>query len=152
MRILSLFIFVIAFAINLHGQSSSLAAIYERSDDTVSYLLFDQNESAFSMNYAWLARSYDLAQSHPDLTVSGDFTGNGVSELAVFNDLEYTPTLNPFFTSSVVTVNRSGGKEFIPSGSWFSIPDTLLDFDFVTFSVAGDYTGDGLDDICIFLQ
>ncbi len=73
-----------------------------------------------------------------------------MNELAVFNDLEYTPNLNPFFTSSAVIVNRSVGKEFIPSGSWFSIPDTLLDFDFVTFSVAGDYTGDGLDDIAIF--
>lgn len=150
MRLLTPFIILITAALNLQGQKTALAAIYEPLDETVSYLLFEEGNSDFSKHDAWVARTYDLARNHPDLSVSGDFTGNGVDELAVFNSLEYTPNMNPAFTSSVVSLSSSAGKEFIPSGSWFSTQEQLLNFDYVSFTVADDFNGDGFDDIALF--
>ena len=136
--------------LNLTGQTTDLAAIYERPDETVSYLLFDSDQTGYRMLDAFTARSNDLAQNHPQLTLSGNFTGDGLDELVVFNDLEYTPNMNPDFTCSVVSVSRFNGEQFIPSGTWFSTLDTQLDFEYVSFSVAGDYNLDGLTDIAIF--
>ena len=132
------------------AKTQDLAAIYTGEEDEVSHIIFNSDGSGFFMNEAFLARKADMNEGHPHLTVSGDFSGDGLDEIALFEDLLYTPNLNPHFTSSAVIVNRSVGKEIIPSGSWFSIPDTQLDFDFVTFSVAGDYNGDGREDIAIF--
>ncbi len=149
MRFLIPLLYLILLVGKLSGQSSDLTAIFEPSDETVSYLLFDKEGNDFRMIEAFSARTYDLAPNHPRLTLSGDFTGDGLDELAVFNDLSYTPNMNPAFTCSVVRVSRSGGEVFIPSGTWFSTLNSQLDFDYVSFSVAGDYNLDGLDDIAL---
>jgi len=149
MRFFTPLLILILSAADIFGQKDQLAAIYEPPGETVSYLLFDNDGSGYSVVDAFTARVYELAPGHPRLTVSGDFTGDGVDELAVLSDLEYTPNLNPAFTCSVVTVFRSNGAQFIPSGTWFSIPDSLLDLDFVDFSVAGDFNLDGLSDIAL---
>jgi peptidoglycan/xylan/chitin deacetylase (PgdA/CDA1 family) len=146
MRLLAPLLILVLFVGKISGQITNLAAIYDRSDQTFSYLLFING----NMKDAFVARSYDLAQDHPRLMLSGDFTGDGVDELAIFNDLEYTPNMNPDFTCSVVSVSRSKGDQFLPSGSWYSILDTQLDFENVSFSVAGDYNMDGLCDIALF--
>jgi peptidoglycan/xylan/chitin deacetylase (PgdA/CDA1 family) len=150
MRFLIPLLYLFLLVGKLSGQSHDLTAIYEPSDETVSYLLFDNEENAFRMIEAFNARTYDLAPNHPRLTLSGDFTGDGLDELAVFKDLIYKPNMNPDFTCSVVRVSRSLGDQFVPSGTWFSTLDSQLDFDYVSFSVAGDYNLDGLDDIAIF--
>ncbi len=134
----------------LAGQTSDLAAIYPRTDETVSHLLFESGGSQFRMVDAFRARTVDLAENHPRLTVSGDFTGDGLDEIAVFDDLLYTPNMNPEFTCSVVRISRSTGDKFIPSGTWFSILDTGFYFDNVSFSVSGDYNQDGFSDIALF--
>jgi peptidoglycan/xylan/chitin deacetylase (PgdA/CDA1 family) len=149
MRLLAPLLICVLFVGKISGQITDLAAIYDRSDESHSYLLFDQNESSYKVFDAFRARTSDLALSHPRLTLSGDFTGDGVHELAVLSDLEYEPNMNPNFTCSVVSVSRSNGKQFIPSGSWFLTLKTQLNFDYVSFSVAGDYNGDGLCDIAI---
>ena len=135
---------------NVVAQSTDLAAIYAGHDETVSHLLFTDDGSGFSMSEGFHARSFDLAESLPHLTVSGDFTGDGLDEIALFEDLLYTPNMNPDFTCSVVQVSRSRGNRFLPSGSWFSIPDTDLSFDYVDFTVAGDYNLDGFCDIVLY--
>jgi peptidoglycan/xylan/chitin deacetylase (PgdA/CDA1 family) len=150
MRFLFPLVILVLLVGKLSGQSDDLSVVYERSDETVSYLLFDKEESGFRTTEAFRARSYDLAPDHPRLTLSGDFTGDGVHELAVFNDLTYTPNMNPAFTCSVVRVSRSDGNQFIPSGTWFSSLDTQLEFAYVSFSLAGDFNMDGLDDIALF--
>jgi len=149
MRILAPLLLLVLFVGKNSGQISDLAAIYDRSDESYSYLLFDQNESSYKVLDAFRARTSDLALSHPRLMLSGDFTGDGVHELAVLSDLEYSPNMNPHFSCSVVSVSRSNGKQFVPSGSWFSTLKTQLNFDYVSFSVAGDYNRDGLCDIAL---
>ena len=146
MRLLAPLLIMVLFIGKISGQITNLAAIYDRSDETFSYLLFNNG----NMLDAFVARSADLAQDHSRLTLSGDFTGDGVDELAVFNDLLYTPNMNPAFTCSVVSVSRSRGEQFLPSGSWYSTLDTQLNFEYVSFSVAGDYNLDGLCDIALF--
>ena len=150
MRLLAPLLICVLFVGKISGQINDLAAIYEGGDEILSYLLFDNGQNPYRMQDAFTARNSDLALNHPRLTLSGDFTGDGVDELVVFNDLEYTPNMNPAFTCSVVTVNRSTGMTFIPLGNWFSILKIDLDFDYVSFSVAGDYNSDGLDDIALF--
>ncbi len=150
MRLLATLLILMLFIGKNSGQITDLAAIYEGGDEILSYILFDNGQTPYGMQDAFTARNTDLALNHPRLTLSGDFTGDGVDELVVFNDLEYTPNMNPAFTCSVVTVNRSTGMTFIPLGNWFSILKTDLDFDYVSFSVAGDYNSDGLDDIALF--
>ncbi len=147
-------IYILAFCLALPAvsaaQSTDLAAIYVGHDETVSHLLFTDDASGFSMSEAFHARNADLYESHPHLTVSGDFTGDGLDEIALFEDLLYTPNMNPAFTCSVVQVSRSKGNRFLPSGSWFSIPDSDLSFDYVDFAVAGDYNLDGFCDIALY--
>jgi len=135
--------------VNVAAQLTDLAVIYAGHDETVSQLLFTDDGSGFSMTEAFQARNADLYESHPHLTVSGDFTGDGLDEIALFEDLLYTPNMNPDFTSSVIHLSRSLGNRFLPSGSWFSIPDSDLSFDYVDFSVAGDYNLDGFCDIAL---
>ncbi len=146
MRLLAPLLILVLFIGTISGQITNLAAIYDRSDETFSYLLFNNG----NMIDAFVARSVDLAQDHPRLTLSGDFTGDGVDELAVFNDLLYKPNMNPDFTCSVISISSSRGGQFIPSGTWFSALETQLDFENVSFSVAGDYNMDGLTDIALF--
>lgn len=140
----------LVFPLGVSGQASDLAATYPRTDLTVSQLLFEHGASGFRMVDAYRVRSKDLAENHPRLTVSGDFTGDGMDELAFFDDLLYTPNMNPEFTSSVVRISRSMGDHFVPYGTWFSVLDTGLYFDNVSFSVAGDYNQDGFSDIALF--
>jgi len=147
-------IYILAFCLALPAvsaaQSTDLAAIYAGHDETVSHLLFTDDASGFSMSEAFHVRNADLYESHPHLTVSGDFTGDGLDEIAQFEDLLYTPNMNPEFTCSVVQVSRSKGNRFLPSGSWFSIQDSDLSFDHVDFTVAGDYNLDGFCDIALY--
>ena len=143
-------IFSLLFPVGVAGQTSDLLATYPRTDLTVSQLLFEHGASRFRMVDAYRARSEDLAENHSRLTVSGDFTGDGRDELALFDDLTYTPNMNPGFTSSVVRISRSMGDQFVPFGTWFSVLDTGLYFDNVSFSVAADYNLDGFSDIALF--
>jgi peptidoglycan/xylan/chitin deacetylase (PgdA/CDA1 family) len=143
-------IFCLVLSLNTQAQIQDLTAVYCRDLEAVSQLLFTPDGSGFEMKDAFRARSADLADVLAGLTVSGDFTGDGADELATFNDLLYTPNMNPDFRLSVVTVKRSNGKQFIPLGSWFSLPEEELNFDNVSFAVAGDYNLDGADDIAIF--
>lgn len=149
MRIqVSIFVMLLS-VVKISGQSNDLVAIYAGLDETVSHLLFENGGDGFTKLNAFTARTYDLAEAHPKLTLSGDFTGDGLDETALFYDLLYTPNMNPEFTCSVVMVSRSNGQKFVPGGSWFSSLDTELNFDFVTFSVACDYNLDGMDDIAL---
>ena len=143
-------LFILILPAGLGGQTSDLAAIYPRTDETVSLLLFENSNSRFRMVDAFRARNADLAENHPRLTVAGDFTGDGVDEIALFDDLLYSPNMNPEFTSSVVRITRSVGEEFVPAGSWFLTLETDLSFDHVSFSLSGDYNQDGKCDIALF--
>jgi len=113
-------------------------------------MLFTKDGSGFSMNEVFHARDADLNESHPHLTVSGDFTGDGLDEIALFDDLLYKPNMNPEFTCSMVWISRSRGDRLLPSGSWFSIQDSALSFDHIDFTVAADYNLDGFCDIALF--
>lgn len=132
------------------AQSRDLAAIYTQDDQTVSHLLLSNNGGSFSVTDAFKAQAADLAQTHTHLSVSGDFTGDGLDEIALFEELPYTPNRNPSYTRSVVRIMRSMGDYFLPLGSWFSMPDTSLDLSYVKFTVAGDYNSDGKEDIALF--
>ncbi|MCK5137722.1 MAG: polysaccharide deacetylase family protein [Bacteroidales bacterium] len=137
--------------VHAHGQLTDIAAIYSTDDELVHHLLFENPGEGFSkMDDAFTARAVDLPESYPQLTVTGDFTGDGLDEIAIFYDLQYAPNMNPDFTCSVIMVCRSAGDILIPSGTWFSSLDSLMDFGFVDFSVAADYNQDGLADIALF--
>ena len=140
----------LVFPVRVAGQALDLAATYPRTDLTVSQLLFEHGVSGFRMVDAYRARSEDLAENHPRLTVSGDFTGDGRDEIALFDDLLYSPNMNPGFTTSVIRISRSVRDQLVPTGTWFSVLDTGLYFDHVNFSVAGDYNQDGFSDIALF--
>jgi len=150
MRLFTLLLILVLSATDLFGQKDNLAAIYEPPEENYSFLLFDSDGAGYTIMDAFDARVSDLAPAYPRLSATGDFSGDGADELALFNDLEYTPNLNPAFTCSVVTVFRSAGMQFIPSGTWFSTPDSLLELNFVDFTVAGDYNMDGLSDLALF--
>ncbi len=140
----------LVFTVTVTGQFRDLAVLYPRADESVSHLLFDHEAAGFAMLDAYRVPEADLGENHPRLTVGGDFNGDGVDELALFDDLAYTPNLNPGFTCSVIRMLRSTGDRFLPSGTWFSVPDTALSFDLVDFSVAGDFNLDGFSDIALF--
>lgn len=132
------------------AQFADLAVVHEGQDDEHNHMLFTGDGTELVMSEAFQARNADLNEGHPQLTVTGDFTGDGLDEVALLEDLLYTPNMNPDFTCSVVSVRRSNGKQFIPSGSWFSLLDSSLSFNHVDFAVAGDYNQDGFSDIALF--
>ncbi len=136
--------------IQVVGQASDLAAVHPGTDQTVYQLLFANTSNSFSKMDAFSARTADLAELHPHLTVSGDFTGDGQDEIVFFEDLLYTPNLQPDYTRSVLRIMRSMGDHFLPYGTWFSAPDTSLGFEHVDLAVAEDFNQDGLCDIALF--
>lgn len=103
----------------------------------------------FEMKDAFQARSADLFDNHPHLTVSGDFTGDGRDEIAFFDDVLYKPNSNPHYTLSVLRMFRSLGEQFLPFGSWFRTPESDLDLDHVDHALAADYNQDGFCDIAM---
>jgi peptidoglycan/xylan/chitin deacetylase (PgdA/CDA1 family) len=135
---------------DLSGQTSDLVAISESSGEKVSYLLFNDDGTCYRMLDAFDARRMDLARNYPQLALSADFTGDGLDELALFSDLDYTPNLNPAFTRPLVTVSHSNGEHFISSGTWYTTSSTQMDFSHVSFTAAGDFNLDGLADIALF--
>lgn len=132
------------------ARPQDIVAGYQGPDETVSQLLFTSDAAGFGMQNAYRARNSDLYDSHAGLTVSGDFTGDGLDEIAFFEDVLYDPNMNPGFICSAVRITRSLGDRFLPAGSWFSVPETTLDFDHVDFAAAADYNQDGLCDIALF--
>lgn len=140
----------LALPVSTTAQFQDLVAIHPGQDGTVSHLLFSGFGPGLSMNTAFQARNADLNENYPHLTVSGDFTGDGLDEIALFDAMLYKPNMNPHFTSSLVWVNRSQGDRFLPTGSWYSVLDSSFSFDHVDFTAAGDYTRDGLCDIALF--
>jgi len=142
-------VFCLFLPLSSAAQFMDLAVVHQEQEE-VNQILFTGDGSELVMSEAFKAREADLNESHDHLTVSGDFTGDGVDEIAHFEDLLYTPNMNPDFTCSVISVRRSNGNQFIPSGSWFLHLDSSLDFDHVDFSVAGDYNLDGFCDIALF--
>jgi peptidoglycan/xylan/chitin deacetylase (PgdA/CDA1 family) len=137
-------------AATLEAQTPDLTAVYQREDESIAQLLFTNNGTGFSMSEAFLASEADLNEGYPHLTVSADFTGDGLDEIAHLDDLQYTPNMVPAFVRSLVWMSRAQGDHFQPSGSWLTIPDSSLSFGHVDFSVAGDYNQDGFSDIALF--
>ncbi len=132
------------------GQLNDVAVIHHHSVEETTFELFENEEEFFSLKpNPFKARTIDVNDTHPELNVSGDFDGDGLDEIAVFNDLLYTPNLNPAFTCSVIKVYKSTGDKLRPVHTWFSVLDNTLDFDFVSFSCASDFNGDGLCDIAL---
>ena len=97
-------------------RAQDITAIYQGPDETVSQLLFTSDGSAFGMKNAFRARNSDLHENHSELTVSGDFNGDGLDEIAFFEDVLYDPNMNPEFTCSAVRISRSQGDRFLPAG------------------------------------
>jgi len=142
-------VFCLFLPLSSTAQFTDLAVVHQGLEE-VNQILFTVDGSGLVMSEAFQGRKADLNVSYPHLTVSGDFTGDGQDEIALFEDLLYTPNMNPDFTCSVVSVRRSNGKQFVPSGSWFSHLDSSLSFNHVDFAVADDYNLDGFCDIALF--
>ncbi len=134
----------------LSGQVPTLAALYPDTDGITSQLLFDYTGAMFDMDTVFSARSADLASIHPQLTVSGDFTGDGYDEIALFGDLNYVPNSHPAFSRPVVEVNRAFHHRMVPGGSWYIARDTVFNLSHVDHAVAGDFNSDGYCDIALF--
>ncbi len=141
----------VLLAVQTHGQWTDMLAVYHSEDELVSFQLFESDGGFLTrVQDPYAARAEELVEGHSELTVTGDFTGDGLDEIACFGDLFYKPNLNPQFTKSVVWVLRSAGNRMIPVGTWYSILDSVLDLNLVDFAVAADYNQDGKDDIALF--
>lgn len=150
MKLLFGYLFCFLIHANVFGQLTDIAVIHHHSVEETTFELLHNEGEIFSLKpNPFIARTIDVNDNHPQLNVSGDFDGDGLDEIAVFNDLLYTPNLNPAFTCSVIKVYKSTGEKLRPVHTWFSILDTLLNFDFVNFSCASDFNGDGLTDIAL---
>ncbi len=112
--------------------------------------LYDQLPLPFSQkDEVFKARKADLAVDYPRLTVAGDFTGNGITELVCFGDLTYTPNMNPHYTNAVAKLFRPGGGRMVPSGTWYNRADSLLKWEYVKFAIVANFNNDQLDDIAL---
>ena len=90
MKLLLGSIFCMLVSAHAFGQVTDIAAIYHTAEEEVSHLLFENLGGSFAKrDDAFNARAADMAESHPQLAVAGDFTGDGLDELAVFYDLKY---------------------------------------------------------------
>ena len=134
----------------LSGQVPALEVHYPDADGMTSRLLFTYDAAGFSMDTVFTARTVDLASYYPQLTVSGDFTGDGHDEIAQFGDLLYVPNSHPPFSRVVVEVQRSFRDRMVPAGVWYNARETGLALSFVDHTVAGDFNGDGFCDIALF--
>jgi peptidoglycan/xylan/chitin deacetylase (PgdA/CDA1 family) len=132
------------------GQAPSLAVLYPDGTGTTSQLLFTYDGAGFSMDTAFTARSADLASIFSQLTVSGDFNGDGHDEIALFGDLNYVPNSHPPFSRPVVEVYRAGRGRVVPAGSWYTARGTGFNLSHVAHAVSGDFNGDGFCDIALF--
>lgn len=126
----------------MQGQQTNITYSHRAPDETIT-IKIDEGS-------AWIARTHDLALNHPRLTVTGDFTGNGRDELAEFAELNYTPNMNPHYSSSLISLFRSEGSRMVPAGTWFREADTVLTLEYLDFTLTGDFNMDGLDDIALF--
>lgn len=135
---------------SLLAQQNDLILDYLKND--VSHqIIYRGTAGIFSplADEAFSARSYELAFSYDKLNLTGDFDGDGLDEIALFQDLLYTPNMNPDYFAGVVRVRTSTGSAIRPLGTWYSVLKDELDFQHVNFCAAGDFTSDNKDDIAI---
>jgi len=138
------------FASHVFGQGTDLIAIHQINPDEVSFQLFEnEGESLRKVADPFKIRSIEFAENHPNLNLAGDFDGDGRDEIAVFTDLKYTPNMNPEFTCSVIKIYNSSSDRMDPHNTWFSMPDTTVDFKLVKYALAADFNRDRLTDIAL---
>jgi hypothetical protein len=86
----------------------------------------------------------NLNTSSLDLSVSGDFNNDGLSDIAIFNKSGDSGIEIKMFKS-----NRNG-FDYDPA-SWYSCPVTTINFNNIRSIVNGDFDNDGLSDDIAFL-
>ena len=60
----------------VQAQRSDLAMIHHGPDGISAFYLFNTEDPVFERNTAFRAKNSDLNASYPQLTLSGDFTGD----------------------------------------------------------------------------
>lgn len=141
---------VFFFLSSLAVRADELVCLSGSSGDTTRFVSFLHGVEGLEAHTAFISLSSEIPGIIPELTVTGDFNGDGRNEIALFSKLPYEPNMNPGYTTSDIVMFKPAGRQLIPSGTWFSCIDTDFDFVHVDHALAGDFNSDGLDDIAVF--
>jgi len=130
--------------------ASDIVCLTASINDTTGFIRFSPGQKGFDSHTAFVSLTSEIPGIIPRLAVPGDFNGDGKSELALFMKVLYEPNMNPEYTCSDIMVFKADGNNLTPAGTWFSVIDAELDFNYVDHSAAGDFNLDGKEDIAIF--
>ena len=145
--LLIIFLFFCNIAI---AQNNDIHAIYTNSEGTQSSILFENYDSKFNLSDDRFQIQKDENGSlYSNLTISGDFNGDGIDESALFYDYLYIPNGKPKYSGSKIIIFGQQNQQISASGVWFSSLKSDFDFENISHTVSGDYNSDGFSDIAI---
>ena len=96
---------------------------------------FEKNDNQYNFEYIQYA-------------LSGDFTGDGLNDIAVFYDYPTGENRIDIFPSNGYGFGRDNGEY----ETWYHTLDDSINFDDIMFTVPGDFTGDDICDIAVFYK
>lgn len=144
-------IFLLIFFCDQANAQQQLNAIQRTDNGVQSSILIEPNNGTFVFqNNPHQVESDENGIPHPQLTQSGDFDGDGITETAMFFDYSYYPNNNSKFTTSKIVIYKHIDNQMVPVGVWFSRLKSTFSFDVIKFSVASDFNGDGKCDLVLF--
>ncbi|MGN0164075.1 MAG: FG-GAP-like repeat-containing protein, partial [Candidatus Ornithomonoglobus sp.] len=121
-----------------------VAIIYEYGLRDTKIHVFLSTGTSFEKRQTWYTDS-DYTQSRAtDRIATGDYNGDGLDDIAVMYEYDVTSTMIHVFLST--------GTSFNGWENWFSDTQTYAGVLAVGRFVAGDFNGDGLDDVAAMYQ
>lgn len=121
-----------------------VAIMYEYSSKDTKIHVFLSTGTSFEKRQTWYTDN-DYTQSRAtDRIATGDYNGDGLDDIAVMYEYDITSTMIHVFLST--------GTSFNGWENWFSDTQTYAGVLAIARFVAGDFNGDGLDDVAAMYQ
>ncbi len=120
-----------------------IATAYQYSDGTFRFHVWKGGSMSYSGGGGWYTSGHFPLSNVGARFVAGDFNGDGRDDLAMFYGSG---------SSASVYVWRSTGSSFVYAGIWWSVSSGYALANVGDRMVAGDFNGDGKDDIATAYQ
>ena len=131
-------------------QIDDLAILYSEGygeGDMQTILVNFSSGTGFTGNRQWFGHPIEwFTYNCVPFSVSGDFNDDGLQDIAMLYD--YPAAQDDPNPDQKIFVWLSTGSSFADYTAWYVTNQETIDFERIKHALSGDFTGDGVDDLC----